>query len=125
MATYTYTNPNFLASEVGLKLDTVGLDKTTHSTMVVTETINGAEHSIIKAGTVYSSGGKLGLVFQDIDVTATSPSRQVPAPLMTAGHFINTTDALPSVVESGTLTSFASQGLFADNFDNATVTRPY
>ncbi len=120
-----YNRPNFLASEVSLKLDTIGLDAVTHATLAVDEVVDGETRKIVKQGTVFTSGKITGLVFQDIDVTGSNATNQVPAPLMTAGHFINTATALPKVVESATLTTFASQGLFADPVKEDTVTRPY
>lgn len=121
----TYNRPNFLASEVSLKLDTVGLDATTHASLVVDEVVNGETRKIVKQGTVFTSGKIKGLIYQDIDVTGTTATTQVPAPIMTAGHFINKTPNLPSVVDSSTITAFASQGLFADPIKEDTVTRPY
>lgn len=121
-----YNRPNFLASEVGLKLDTVGLDATTHSALAVNEVDeNGIARKIIKQGTILSTGAVKGLVFQDIDVTGTTATTQVAAPVMTAGHFINSTPALPKVVESATITTFAAQGLFVDSAKPAAFTRPY
>lgn len=117
----TYSRPNFLASEVGLKLDTIGLD----ATLAVEEVVDGETRKIVKQGTIYSVGSIHGLIFQDIDVTGATATSQVPAPLMTAGHFINTATALPVVVESATLTKFASQGLFADPVKADSVVRPY
>ena len=117
----TYSRPNFLASEVGLKLDTIGLD----ATLAVEEVVEGETRKIVKQGTIYSVGSINGLIFQDVDVTGATATNQVPAPLMTAGHFINTATALPVVVESATLTKFASQGLFADAVKADSVVRPY
>lgn len=120
-----YNRPNFLASEVSLKLDTVGLDAVTHATLTTDEVVNGETRKIIKQGTVFTSGKINGLVFQDIDVTGTTADTQKPSPIMTAGHFINTATALPKVVESATLTTFASQGLFADPVKETATVRPY
>lgn len=117
----TYSRPNFLASEVGLKLDTIGLDAVTHTALVSTED----DRKIIKQGTIYSAGNIHGLIFQDIDVTGSTETTQVPAPLMTAGHFINTATALPTIVASDKLDIFAKQGLFADPVKADSVTRPY
>jgi hypothetical protein len=121
----TYNRPNFLASEVGLKLDTIGLDAVTHATMTVEEVVDGIARKVIKQGTVYSANGISGLVFQDIDVTGTDATHQKASPLMTAGHFINATPALPAVVESATITTFAQHGLFADPVKKDSFTRPY
>jgi hypothetical protein len=73
MATSVVLNPNFLASEVGLVLKTIGLDATTTNT-----------DGVVKAGTIIS--GK-GIIFQDVDVTGATSTTQVPAPIMVAGYY--------------------------------------
>lgn len=121
-----FSRPNFLASEVGLKLNTVGLDAETHSTLTVNEVDeNGITRKIVKQGTILSTGAVKGLVFQDIDVTGSTATTQVAASIMTGGYYINSTSALPKVVPTETVTTFASQGLFADSSKPATFTRPY
>lgn len=121
-----YNRPNFLASEVGLKLDTIGLDATTHASMVVSEVDDyGVTRSIIKQGTLYKAGSISGLIFQDVDVTGTNATTQKEAPLMTGGHYINTTTALPAVIGESDVTLLASHGLFADPVKVTGITRPY
>lgn len=113
MAQVIVARPNFLASEVGLVLKTISLDAVTNSTIVTAE--NGA--SVVKAGTVYSSGSIKGIIFEDIDVTGSTATTKVPASLMVAGRYI-------ASKVTGTTTDFAAQGLFADATQEADVTRP-
>jgi hypothetical protein len=105
MATSVVLTPNFLASEVGLVLKTIGLDAVTNATLV--------EKGVIKAGTVIANKG---IIFQDVDVTGSTASTQVPAPIMVGGYYIasklSTTEGLSSV-----------KGLIA--IEEGSVTRPY
>lgn len=74
MAQVVVSRPNFLGSEVGLVLKTIGVDATVAN-----------ENGVVKAGTVIS--GK-GIIFQDVDVTGTTATTQVPAPIMVGGYYI-------------------------------------
>lgn len=77
MAQVVVSRPNFLGSEVGLVLKTIGLDAVTHSSLV--------ENGVVKAGTIVE--GK-GIIFQDVDVTGSTATTQVPAPIMVGGYYI-------------------------------------
>lgn len=135
MATITINRPNFLASEVGLDRKTAGVDASTHSALVATETdANGFSHSIIKAGTVIVSGDVKGILYYDVDVTGTTATTQKAASIMVRGAYI--TSALNKVYGTvGSETAFpasgftaavaAAQGLVAQDYADATVTRPY
>lgn len=74
MAQTINSKPRFLGSEVGLVLKTIGLDATTTNT-------NG----VVKAGTIVE--GK-GIIFEDVDVTGTTATTQVAAPIMVGGYYI-------------------------------------
>lgn len=124
MATYNVSRPNFLGSEIGLVTKTISLDATTNSSLVTVE--NGA--SIIKAGTLYSASNIQGIIFQDVDVTGSTATAKVPAPLMVAGFFINDATVISAKVTSSTtpsLATFAAQGLFPMVTEPASVVRPY
>lgn len=105
--------PNFLASEVSLRL--VSTTAKTMSALVTTE--NGRK--IIKAGTVYPSndGSAQGIIFQDVDVT----DGDVAAPLMVAGHYYS--DKLAVTIESTATSALAAKGLYGEV--EPKVTMPY
>ena len=77
MAQTITSKPRFLGSEVGLVLKTIGLDAVTHSSL--------AKNGVVKAGTVVE--GK-GIIFEDVDVTGTTATTQVAAPIMVGGYYI-------------------------------------
>lgn len=105
MAQVVVSRPNFLASEVGLVLKTIGLDATTANT-------NG----VVKAGTIIANKG---IIFEDVDVTGATATTQVPAPIMVAGYYINNAS-----LYTGAVTGLADvKGLIA--MSEAAVTRPY
>lgn len=106
MATSVVLTPNFLASEVGLVLKTIGLDAVTNAALV--------EEGVIKAGTIIS--GK-GIIFQDVDVTGSTASTQVPAPIMVAGYYYSTK------LTGDKANLSAVKGLI--ELTEGTVTRPY
>ena len=111
MAEIIVSRPNFLASEVGLRL--VSTTARTGSALVTTE--NGRK--IIKAGTVYPSNdaSAQGIIFQDVDVT----DGDAAAPLMVAGHYYS--DKVS--VDTTAAEALKGKGLFGDR--EPTVTRPY
>lgn len=134
MATITINRPNFLASEEGLVLKTAGLDASTHSDILTTETdAAGLSHSVIKAGTVVVSGNVKGILYQDVDVTGATATTQKAAPIMVAGYYIAAALNTPYTVSSAasafpsgfTSANAAAQGLIALAGENATVTRPF
>lgn len=110
MATSVVLNPNFLASEVGLVLKTIGLDLTTHK-----DYLDKTETTVVKAGKVISTGTMKGIIFQDVDLAGSSATAQVPAPIMVAGYYI-------ASKVSGTTTDLAAQGLFS--MSEPAVSRP-
>lgn len=107
MAENVVSTPNFLASEVGLVLKTIGLDLTTHKTYL--------DGTVVKAGKVISTGNIKGIIFQDVDLAGSDATHQVIAPIMVAGYYIGSK-------VSGTTTDLAAQGLFS--MSEAAVTRP-
>jgi hypothetical protein len=125
----TIERPNFLGSEVGLVLKTASLDATTNASIVTSETdSDGNARSIVKKGSIFADAvaGIYGLVYQDIDVTGSTATTKVPAPIMVGGYFINDASVLPVVITSNsamTLDKAASQGLFPVPGGLATVTR--
>lgn len=125
MAQIIINRPNFLYSEEGLVLKSISVYDGMSGVASVTETdASGYAHKVIKAGTVYtnSTSGMNGLIFEDIDVSVSSATEQVPASLMVAGHYINDASVLPAVVSSANDTLFKGQGLFGHK--KAVVTRP-
>lgn len=111
MTNVEINRPNFLASEVGLRL--VSTTARTTNAAVVTE--NGRK--IIKAGTVYPSNdaSAQGIIFQDIDVTDGDKA----APLMVGGHYYN--DKI--TIDSTAVEALKGKGLYGEK--EPTVTRPY
>lgn len=111
MAEINVNRPNFLASEVGLRL--VSTTARTGSALVTTE--NGRK--IIKAGTVYPSNdaSAQGIIFQDVDVT----DGDAAAPLMVAGYYYS--DKISA--DSTAVEALKGKGLFGEN--EPKVTRPY
>lgn len=111
MAEIIVNRPNFLASEVGLRL--VSTTARTGSALVTTE--NGRK--IIKAGTVYPSNdaSAQGIIFQDVDVT----DGDAAAPLMVAGYYYS--DKISA--DSTAVEALKGKGLFGEN--EPKVTRPY
>ncbi len=108
---YTLNRPNFLGSEVGLVLKTVGLDAVTNSTLARDEVVvGGLTRKVIPAGSYVEVGSLKGFVFQDIDVTGTTAETQKPAPLMIAGYYIDAN--LPKSV-STQAEDLATQNLIA------------
>lgn len=113
MATIIINRPNFLASEVSLRLVSTTAEAT--SSLAVTE--NGRK--VIKAGTIYPSNDALakGIIFQDVDVT----DGNAAAPLMVAGHYYS--DKLADTIAEAAVNAFKAQGLFGAT--EPAVTRPY
>lgn len=113
MAQIIINRPNFLASEVSLRL----VSTTASSTSALAVTENGRK--VIKAGTVYPSNDALakGIIFQDVDVT----DGDAAAPLMVAGHYYS--DKLGVTVAEAAIAAFKAQGLFGE--EEPAVTRPY
>ena len=111
MAEIIVNRPNFLASEVSLRL--VSTTARTGSALVTTE--NGRK--IIKAGTVYPSNdaSAQGIIFQDVDVT----DGDAAAPLMVAGHYYS--DKVS--IDSTAVEALKGKGLFGEK--EPTTTRPY
>lgn len=110
-STVILNRPNFLASEVGLRLVTYTMAK--DNGQAVTE--NGRK--IIKAGTVYPANGSgaVGIVFQDIDVT----NGDALGSIMVAGHYYKDKITIAGDAE----TALSSKGLYGET--EPTVTRPY
>ena len=113
MAEIIVNRPNFLASEVSLRL--VSTTARTGSALVTTE--NGRK--IIKAGTVYPSNdaSAKGIIFQDVDVT----DGDAAAPLMVAGHYYS--DKLAVTIDSAAVSALAGKGLYGET--EPSVVRPY
>ena len=113
MTNVEINRPNFLASEVGLRV--VSTTAKTSSPLITTE--NGRK--IIKAGTVYPSNdvSAQGIIFQDIDVT----DGDKVAPLMVGGHYYS--DKLAVSIESTAVETLKGKGLYGEK--EPTVTRPY
>lgn len=106
---YIFNRPNFLGSEVGLVLKTVGVDATT--TGVKDEVIaGGLARKVLPAGTLVTVGTLTGLIFQDVDVTGATAQTQKTAPLMIAGYYIDAN--LPTSI-SGQAEALEAQNLIA------------
>lgn len=135
MAEIKLNRPNFLASEVGRVCKTAGVDAVTHSAILATEVdADGLSHSIIKAGTVIVAGNVKGIMYQDVDVTGSTATKQKLAPVMVAGYYISSRlnavygtagseTAFPSGSGAFTAAVAAAQGLIALDSEAATVTR--
>lgn len=104
------SKPNFLGSEVGLVLKTVGVDAVTNVASATDEVYNGFTHKIIPAGTLLTVGTYTGLLFQDVDVTNTTATTQKAAPLMIAGYYIDA--KLPASI-SASAEALEAQNLIA------------
>ena len=111
MTNVEINRPNFLASEVGLRL--VSTTAKTSNAAVVTE--NGRK--IIKAGTVYPSNdaSAKGIIFQDVDVTDGAKA----APLMVGGYYYS--DKI--TIDSTAIEALKGKGLYGEA--EPTATRPY
>lgn len=91
MATVKINHKPFVASEVGLKLETIMIAsaKIKDATPTVTEIdADGLSHTIVKAGAIYcdSTAGIYGIVYEDVDITGGSKE----ASIMTGGYFYAT-----------------------------------
>ena len=133
MATITLTRANFLASEEGLVLKTAGADAVTNASSLTTEVdADGLSHSILKAGTLYSSTNVKGIVYEDIDLTGTTATTKKPISVMVAGYYIASklpkapanagTGGTPAAT-SPSLDECKAQNLIAVNWLDGTVTR--
>lgn len=111
--TVILNRPNFLASEVGLRLVTYTMAQ--DNGQAVTE--NGRK--IIKAGTVYPANGAsaVGIVFQDIDVT----NGDALGSIMVAGHYYK--NKLNGEIASEAATALSAKGLYGET--EPSVVRPY
>lgn len=126
MASVVINRPNFLQSEVGMRLVTVGVSAVSTKVAVTDEVDSeGFTHKVVRAGAIFTddTAGVIGIVYQDVDVTGTTESEQKTAPVLVSGHFYNDTKGLPVVATTEQITKMASHGLFAEK--RTTTVRPY
>lgn len=133
MATITLTRANFLASEEGLVLKTAGADAVTNASLLTTEVGgDGLSHSILKAGTLYSSTNVKGIVYEDIDLTGTTATTKKPISVMVSGYYIasklpkapaNAGNGGTPAATSPSLDECKAQNLIAATWLDGTVTR--
>lgn len=126
MADVVVNRPNFLASEVGMRLVSYGVSAATTKVAVVEENdADGFAHKVVKAGAILTddTAGIIGLVYQDVDVTGTTESAQKVAPVLVSGHFYNDSSVLPAVAQASQVTKMNAHGLYAET--KSSVARPY
>lgn len=126
MAKITVNRPNFIQSDVDLRFVSYGVNESSTTVTVSSETdAKGVAHKVVKAGAIVSdtTKGVLGFVYQDIDVTGYTGTKAQVASVMVSGHFYNDTTGLPVVATADQITNMAKHGLYAET--RPSVTRPY
>lgn len=114
MAEIIINRPNFLASKVGLRTESITAKA--DNAQVVTEN----ERKVLKAGTIYptNNSSAVGIIYQDVDVT----DGDTAAPIMVAGHYFK--DRLVGTLNADVETTFKGKGLFGENYSNLASVRP-